>query len=352
MEELVGRLTALDPDASAGLKVISYFDSLVDGHASIEAFLRGAAILTGCASGLDIPGQRLRMRVDEKGARAEPPKEGEADRWLQLRLGYGDEGGDGVVWVERRGAEHANDQIVLERLAWGLRLTIERREGRMPVDASAGVESLLDARTAPGERLRVASRLHIGEQDPVRAVALPPDTAVTSGRVLSAIMPSRAGMLRAVIETRSPRHDTPIAAARRAGVGPWGDVTTLHESWERAVVALRLSAASAPVVHADELGSVAMLASVVDAQDAPLDEVSLIDGVAGLSPWALASLEAFAEHDSVRAAATALGIHHSTAQSRCEQLESALGYTLRTQAGRTRLYLALRLQRLTHARFS
>src|SRR6478609_7034590 len=84
MQELVGRLTALDgtdatrllrrqvasgtvsgvewrpllrrvrlnPQASESLKILAYFDALVDGHANPEVLLRGAAVLSGCAAGV------------------------------------------------------------------------------------------------------------------------------------------------------------------------------------------------------------------------------------------------------------------------------------------------------------
>ena len=51
MQGLVWRLKALDPEASESLKVIAYFDALVDGHASAQVLLSGAAVLSGCAAG-------------------------------------------------------------------------------------------------------------------------------------------------------------------------------------------------------------------------------------------------------------------------------------------------------------
>jgi sugar diacid utilization regulator len=61
-----------------------------------------------------------------------------------------------------------------------------------------------------------------------------------------------------------------------------------------------------------------------------------------------ATLDALAEHASLRRAAAALHVHHSTLQERAVQLEHALGYPLDTAAGHNRLYLALVLRRLHH----
>ena len=40
MQELVGRLTALDPDASEALKVVAYFDALTASGVSLDGLLR------------------------------------------------------------------------------------------------------------------------------------------------------------------------------------------------------------------------------------------------------------------------------------------------------------------------
>lgn len=44
MRDLVGRLSALDPDAGAAVQVIAYFDCLVETRAGLEAIVRGATV--------------------------------------------------------------------------------------------------------------------------------------------------------------------------------------------------------------------------------------------------------------------------------------------------------------------
>ena len=68
MQQLVGRLTALDPEASATLKVVAYFDTLVGHEVGIETLLRGASVLSGCPVGFD-PGKSAGLRVSPAGHR-------------------------------------------------------------------------------------------------------------------------------------------------------------------------------------------------------------------------------------------------------------------------------------------
>ena len=57
-------------------------------------------------------------------------------------------------------------------------------------------------------------------------------------------------------------------------------------------------------------------------------------------------VHAFAEASSLRAAATALRLHHSSFQDRISQAEHLLGWPIRDPHGRLRLQLALALRRL------
>jgi hypothetical protein len=67
MQELVGRLAEVDPDAGAAVKVIVYFDRLVEGGAGLEPIVRGAAVLAGCAARLVDDERGVSVRVDAQG---------------------------------------------------------------------------------------------------------------------------------------------------------------------------------------------------------------------------------------------------------------------------------------------
>lgn len=52
MQELIGRLSALDPEAENDVRVIAYFDALAESRAGLDGHIRGAAVLSGCSAGL------------------------------------------------------------------------------------------------------------------------------------------------------------------------------------------------------------------------------------------------------------------------------------------------------------
>lgn len=72
MQELVARLTAVDPEAGETLKVVSYFDTLVGAAAGLDALLRGAAVLSGVVAGVERRGRVSRRGPDGQEPDAEP----------------------------------------------------------------------------------------------------------------------------------------------------------------------------------------------------------------------------------------------------------------------------------------
>src|SRR5512139_2962928 len=72
MKELIQRLSALDEDATAAVKIILHFDTLLGQGAGLESFVRGAAVLSGHPAGMAHPRHRLSLRVEADGRPAPP----------------------------------------------------------------------------------------------------------------------------------------------------------------------------------------------------------------------------------------------------------------------------------------
>ncbi|EAR25170.1 hypothetical protein A20C1_01241 [marine actinobacterium PHSC20C1] len=334
MQELAGRLKALDPEASETLRVISYFDALTAGHASAEVLLRGASMLAGCPAGLS--SATLNIRVDERGRRSADP--GSAGSWPSRAVPTG-----ATVWIERADAPHANDDMILERVALALGILFERTGPAESVHNP--VETLLDSEETPEHQHSAAQSLHLAPTTRYRVITQPASTTRAAAGP-SAVITTVAGDVRAEILL-----STDVVAAPRAGIGIAAAPSDLVRSWQSALTALRLTSDGEPVLHADDLGSLLLLAAITPAGAPENCDLQSLGVVIRETPRILPMLDTLAASESLRAAANSLGFHHSTVQTRAEELSGKLGFDVRTSRGRTRLSVALALYRLETARF-
>lgn len=327
MQDLLGRLTALDPDASETLKVVSYFDALVARSVGAESMLRGAAMLSGVTAGHRDGRQIVRVRAD--GVRIDP---GEiSDAWPMRESGP-----DAVAWIERDGDPHTNDAMILERLALALGIIRARRT----IGQESAVEFAISAFAGAEERAGAVARLRLADR-PLLVVASPPDPAPEPPHP-SAVVATRHGLTRATIVPAGSdaRSAWPEGADVRLGVGVAG---ALPASWSSALIAARLTGDAEPVVRAADLGAALIVAQAADEGPQHPDAAAL----GALDPRSLELLDAVASEQSVRAAAARLGRHHSSVQERLTALVEVLGYDPRTSRGRTRYALARMLLTLT-----
>ncbi len=325
MQDLLGRLTALDPDASETLKVVTYFDALVARSVGVESMLRGAAVLSGATVGQRDGAQVVRVRAD--GVRIDPalPSAG----WPQR-----ESGADAVVWIERDGAPHSNDAMILERLALALGIIRARRS----VGPESAVELAISSYAAADERAAALPRLRLGAER-LRLIASQPDPAPLPQHP-SAVVATRHGLTRATILDGAI---SPVAAWRaeatdglRLGIGIVGAGDALPGSWASALVAVRLTEPAEPIVDAAELGALLLVAQAADSGPLHPDAVAL----GGIDARSRELLDAVVDEQSVRAAAVRLGRHHSSVQDRMAALVDALGYDPRTSRGHARYVLA------------
>ncbi|MET7698815.1 helix-turn-helix domain-containing protein [Streptomyces sp. NPDC005485] len=229
------------------------------------------------------------------------------------------------------------DAVILERAAGAIRLVLDRTRGRAPAaraDDPALVETVLDPTASEQARLHAARHLGLDTGDPgTRARALAP--LVGPPRIAAA------------------HPDAELPPIGRLGVGPAVPVLDLPRSWTAARTALRFTAegtAQDPgprVVHADELGGIALLATLVTPGAEPPPDVHALEAAAAAAPWMLVTLRAVASTASLRAAATEVNVHHSTLQDRLTHAETLLGWPIRTPQGRLRLQLALTMRNLS-----
>lgn len=207
------------------------------------------------------------------------------------------------------------------------------------------VITLLESKRTPEDRSAAAGSLRLAPTARYRVVAQPASTtSATAGP--SALLTTVVGAVRAEVVLSADLVDAP-----RAGIGIAAAPGELVRSWQSALTALRLTSDEEPVLHADDLGSLLLLAEINPAGAPENCDLQSVEVVIRDSPRVIAMLDTLAASDSLRAAASTLGFHHSTVQSRAEELSGKLGFDVRTSRGRTRLSVALALYRLDTARF-
>lgn len=317
MQELVGRLGGGDPEVDESLRVLAYFDALVEQDVGIDALLRAAAVLSGVPAGIRQGSAERRVAADGRPL----PTPGTGGDIPVLRR----EGAGFTVWIDRVGEPSSRDLMVLERLAVGVGITRARR-GTTPDLATA-----LDPAVPRDERLTTLAAWRLGDHRRLRVLASVPESTPAPGP--TALVPTRYGVLRATLSGA----EAPCQG--RVGIGPWRPPDEAPASWRAAVVALRLSDHSTTQLDATELGGLVEIAEAHDPDRSSPDVAAL----RGLDARSAEVLETIVSSASLREAARQLGMHHSSLQSRHEDLRARLGYDPRTVLGRMR-YVAAGMQ--------
>ncbi|SHM22363.1 helix-turn-helix domain-containing protein [Cryptosporangium aurantiacum] len=276
MKGLLLRLSALDADAEAAVRVIAYFDALVEHRATVAALVRATAGLAECACGLELPDGRV-LRFDAEGERlpgstpapgaaqasdgrrapGEPPApdphpttdahpaparypatdgrpvtDGGPVTGRDVASAEVDLG-PGRLWLERPGGPAPLDELVLERASIAARILMVRPHRASTPDLAdpALVELVLSGRETAADRTRALRLLGLEPHVPVRVLAVADDRGrnpgaeavalVARGRPVRSVRVAVIGGVAAVLLQRrdgtgSPADDLRAALRDRA----------------------------------------------------------------------------------------------------------------------------------------
>lgn len=186
MKGLLLRLSALDAGAETAVRVIAFFDRLIEHRATATELVRSAAALAECPVGLARPGEAT-LRFAPDGSVAVGPIDAAAVNGVDLAPDAG------RVWLERPGGPGPFDELVLERLALSTRLLA----GPAPHLADpALVELVLSEREGPEDRVRALHLLGLDPAASVRVVAVAaPEPRAAAVAVLGGRLPPRVAVI-------------------------------------------------------------------------------------------------------------------------------------------------------------
>lgn len=366
MRGLLVRLSNLDPDVSASLRVIEYFDRLVQNSASLEALTRATAALGCCTAGLrdHVSGQVIRF---DGAGQASPPL---VESILIEAPVMMDEVVVGQVWLERTQQEPL-DQMLVERMAVTAAARWRPFGGADRADPAL-VELVIGTVTADQDRTRALRLMGMSPRRPLRAVAIcagPTVPAEAVDAVVDAVVEatsitggmartSRLGTTVAILaqtpgdlqEALTVQRIAPVSGIR-IGIGRGLPPSQAAEAWATAQIAQRFASAlrrRGPIVRYDDLGAIASLASVpreAALADADVQALARL----GRTDTGRRDIDVFLAvtwHGSARQAANVLHLHHSSVAHRLRHIETALGVQLSEPTGHLRAQIAAILLRL------
>ena len=357
MRGLLLRLSDLDPNAGAYLRVIEYFDRLVNNGVSLEALTRASAALSGCTAGLRDEDSGRVIRFDSNG-QSSPPLVQPVGIEIPVMI---DDVIVGHVWLERENPEPL-DEILVERMAVtaGARWRPLRSiEGTDP----ALLELVISSAAEDQDRIRALRLMGLSPVQDIRAMAIsvsdgdPSEimqTIVSSmtaagGITRSAILGTSGAILIQIpqiklqesLENLSGRSDSKI----RIGLGHSVPASRATESWTTARVASRFADAwhnKSTVVNYEELGALAILATIPSEIAMANPDVKALGALAQMESGEqdIEILLSVTWNGSARQAAAELFMHHSSITNRLKHIEDALGLSIQDPVGRLRAQIA------------
>lgn len=380
------RLSALDADAAAAVRVIAHFQALLGRELDATALVRSTAGLAECPAGLELADGRT-VRVGPDGT-ALPGRPRRISGGTGLKP-------TGRAWLERPGTPGPFDELVLEWMAIAAG-TLGTESGRGPAPQVADpslVERVLSGHEPIADRAQALRALGLDPTTPLRVTAVSgadgTDTGLAAvalfgrGGLPGTVRVARLGAEAVVLLQRRDGTASPCEALRtvlceragervghrggppalplgvasdgvRAGVGGAATALEARGSWEQARRALRFTVPGQPhdaIADHDALGPVALLAEI------PLPRLRDQQDVRALAALAeqpggraaIDALAAFCRNGSLRQAATVMHLHHSSVAARLVRAERALGRGLSDPRDRFAAQLALYAYRLATA---
>ncbi|MGI5129902.1 helix-turn-helix domain-containing protein [Pseudonocardia sp. CA-107938] len=356
MHGLLMRLSALDADAEHAIRLISFFDTLVEQQVGLEELVRNAAVVAECAVGIqDLDGE-FAVRALPTGA-SDTGRSGPSATVKKMGAGH-------QVWLDRSADRSLPlDELLLERLAIAGKVTVGRGDAVAPALGDPALLELVVGRsTAAPERTRALHLLGLKPCTGLTMVAMlgPVDAVGAVASALSAPRrPLRAiiGSLHAVAVVGAVPAEPEVPAGTQVGVGSTEVAVDAPVSWEKAVRAVRYATARTgaadpsahPVVRASDLGPLELLAGTLrSAEIRGVTDIDALDALAADPSGrdVLQTLAVVVEAGSLREAARKLHLHHNSVAARLARAEERLGYALNQPSGMARLGLALALRRL------
>lgn len=336
------RLAELDADSAGLVRVIDYFDALVRHGADTASLLRASAALADCVVGIETSGKFGSLDV----RRCDP--RGQWSPWPQLApttakdIVIGDVVA-GRVWIERSGDHLPLDEMLVDRMALTAASILQPRRPLtdaehtrnllLPMDEFAVLTACASLRIDPSAPVRVLVSTLVG------GARLPISYEATPGQATG--IEIDGDHLNLVLDSRLSTPELAEAAAShgaRVGISLAVKASEAHRFLGTARFARSQASDCTPVVNADDLGALVLLASGPKIDHTRIPDVvhalDLRESDTGLE--LLATLRVYLRSGTLRAAADSMHLHHSSVAHRLTKLSHHVGFSVDAIENRAR----------------
>ncbi len=361
MEGLLRRISAEGSEAENALRVVAFFDELVEHRSSPDALVRSTARLIGAPAGFLSDSGSSSWSFDGIGRQLGPtiPAAAHTQR-VTIDGGF-----VGVAWIKPETSNYSLAELVLERMSLSARIILGRDLGESAHVEANSLSRLLDSGNPVEERIADAQALGFRASWQVRVIVAKdleePDRFEDAVRVwarslnIKCTAPLVDGQTRVVVfhETGDIPFEGLVHWSGLVAVGPRVNVSDAPSSLESAIQALRLTSRTfgPHLVDHETLGPLQFLAAVspaVASQD-PLVQQLLVLSDSDSGKAQVLALDAFCRQGSLRAAAAELTLHHSSLANRLENISRKLGLDVSDPKQRLKISLSLLLLRVARS---
>ncbi|MGF0257761.1 helix-turn-helix domain-containing protein [Rhodococcus erythropolis] len=348
MQGLMYRLAELDADSAGLVRVIDYFDTLVRHGSDTASLLRASAQLADCVVGIEIVehgrSKKNLRRCDPRGRWSPEPQFPPS---MARDIAVDDEV-LGKVWIERPGAHFPLDEMLVDRMALTAAIILQPR--RLPTEAEHTRNLLF-----PMDELAVLTScagLGIEPQTPVRVMATKAVSDTADGTAHLVISqdctPGKAVGIEAdgeylnlVAGSFAPTpelSESALSSSIRAGISLAASASEVNTILSTARFARAQASATTPIVNADDLGALNLLAPGSHIDHSRIPDLVLAEEIGDTKQGLelLETLRAYLQSGTLRAAADSMHLHHSSVAHRLAKLSQHVGFHVDTIENRAR----------------
>lgn len=359
MEGILRRLSSEGSEAENAIRVIAFFDRLVETRAGIEELVRSSARLVGAPAGYISEASDPDKAFDARGREINSAIPGGSF----VRSVISDSKTSGIVWIQSFSKNATLGDLIIERMAFSAAIILGRSGGGQVRTESTFLGQLISRSASEEDRKNAAWSLGFKEGWDIRILL----ASVSSGYglVSSAMQAwseeSKIKSTKAQIDDQfiicmlNDQGDisgkSPLDFNFLSALGSRKNIFQAFDSLETAKKSIHLTSLELGprFVDFETLGPLMHIAAIspTQARETPLVEQLTYVSQSEIGFGEIIALDTFCKHQSLRAASVEMHMHHSSLAHRLNNIEKKLKVDLNNSQDFLAVGIALQLFRIS-----